>query len=129
MRCAAPVAMLLVLFAAHRAQSAIDGLELVASGLNSPMFVTYAPGDANRLFIAERSGAIRTLNLTTGAISPFLNMTGINVTGEGGFLGLAFHPQYNTAGSPHFGKFYVNVTTTGSPLTTHIREFKSPANA
>ena len=25
---------------------------------------------------------------------------------------------------PGFGKFYVNVTTTGAPLTTHIREFE-----
>ena len=60
------------------------------------MFVTHAPGDRDRLFIAERGGAIRILNLNTGVLqaTPFLTMTGVSTAGEGGFLGLAFHPDY-----------------------------------
>ena len=75
-------------------------------------------------------GAIRILNLNTGSLeaTPFLTMSGIDTTGEGGFLGLAFHPNYFNEGMPGFGKFYVNVTTTGSPLTTRIREFEVSAN-
>ncbi len=47
--------------------ASITGIERVASGLSNPMFVTYAPGDPSRLFIGERTGTIRILNLTTGA--------------------------------------------------------------
>jgi glucose/arabinose dehydrogenase len=108
---------------------AIGGLQRVASGLAAPMFVTHAPDDPTRLFIAQRSGAIRILNLETGALqaTPFLTMTGIDTEGEGGFLGLAFHPNYSQQGMPGFGKFYVSVTTDGSPLTSRIREFEVSA--
>ena len=49
-------------------------------------------------------------------------MSGISTTGEGGFLGLAFHPDYFNVGTPGYGKFYVDVTT-NSTTATHIREF------
>ena len=48
----------------------IAGLQRVATGLTAPMFVTHAPNDPNRLFIAERGGAIRILNLNTGVLQP-----------------------------------------------------------
>jgi glucose/arabinose dehydrogenase len=104
-------------------------MERVATGLSNPMFVTHAPGDSSRLFIAQRSGAIRILNLNTGVLqpAPFLSMSGINTAGEGGFLGLAFHPDYSNVGMPGFGKFYVSITTDGSPLTSRIREFQVSA--
>jgi glucose/arabinose dehydrogenase len=107
----------------------IAGLQRVATGLANPMFVTHAPDDPNRLFIAERGGGIRILNLDTGVVqpTPFLTMTGIATQGEGGFLGLAFHPNYSSEGMPGFGKFYVSVTTAGSPLTSRIREFEVSA--
>jgi hypothetical protein len=99
------------------------GLERVATGLSAPMFVTHAPGDPNRLFIAQRGGAIRIVNLNTGVLqpTPFLSMSGIDTEGEGGFLGLAFHPNYSNVGMPGFGKFYVSITTDGAPLTSRIR--------
>jgi glucose/arabinose dehydrogenase len=105
------------------------GLERVATGLSAPMFVTHAPGDSSRLFIAQRGGAIRILNLNTGVLqpTPFLSMSGIDTEGEGGFLGLAFHPNYANVGMPGFGKFYVSITTDGAPLTSRIREFEVSA--
>ena len=80
------------------------------------MFVTHAPGDRDRLFIAQRGGSIRILDLNTGVLqtTPFLSTT-VDTNGEGGFLGLAFHPDYFNEGQPGFGKFYVDVTT-GSPV-------------
>ncbi len=106
---------------------AIEGLERVASGIAAPIFVTHAPGDDSRLFIAERGGQIRILDLSTGALqtTPFLSTT-VNTDGEGGLLGLAFHPNYSNEGMPGFGKFYLNVTT-GGPFTTRIREFSVDA--
>jgi glucose/arabinose dehydrogenase len=110
------------------APAAITGLQRVASGVGAPIFVTHAPGDTSRLFIAERGGAVRILDLNTGALlaTPFLTMSGVSTDGEGGFLGLAFHPDYFNSGMPGFGKFYVNVTT-NSTTQTHIREFQVSA--
>ena len=39
--------------------------ELVASGLIQPLFATYAPGDADRLFIVEQPGVIRILDIAS----------------------------------------------------------------
>ena len=106
----------------------VSGLTRVASGISNPIFVTHAPGDRSRLFIAERTGAIRILNLQTGLLeaTPFLTMSGVSTDGEGGFLGLAFHPNYNNAGMSGYRKFYVNVTT-NSTTQTRIREFEVSA--
>jgi glucose/arabinose dehydrogenase len=122
-------ASLVLLFAGESTLADIAGLQRVASGLNAPIFVTHAPGDTSRLFIAQRGGAIRILDLNTGVLqpTPFLNMSGIATGGEGGFLGLAFHPNYSTEGMPGFGKFYVSITTSGAPLTSRIREFEVSA--
>ncbi len=119
---------LIVLTGATSIPAAVQGLDRVASGLANPMFVTHAPGDSSRLFIAQRGGQIRILDLTTGVlqITPFLSTT-VDTSGEGGLLGLAFHPNYSNAGMPGFGKFYVDVTT-GSPFTIRVREFEVSAS-
>ena len=62
-------------------------LESVAEWLSFPIFVTHAPGDANRLFIAEKFGDIEVLDLTTGEIHvpPFLDIP-VFGSGETGLL-------------------------------------------
>jgi glucose/arabinose dehydrogenase len=127
--CLAIVAFVAAGFFAGPARAAITGLERVASGLAAPIFVTHAPGDQDRLFIAQRGGQIRILDLNTGMLegTPFLSMSGIDTQGEGGFLGMAFHPNYFSEGMTGFGKFYVSITTDGSPLTSRIREFQVSA--
>lgn len=120
------VAAAILLSCANTTLAAITGLQRVASSLSAPMFVTHAPDDTSRLFIAQRGGAIRILNLNTGVLeaTPFLTMTGIDTGGsEGGFLGLAFHPDYFNEEADGFGKFYVKITTAGSDLTVRIREY------
>lgn len=101
------------------------------------MFATFAPGDSTRLFIAERgtpgdnsnaSAAIKILDLTTGVLqsTPYLTITGINNNGEGGLLGLAFHPDFQTN-----SKFYAYVTANDSvsstPFSSYIREYSAPS--
>jgi glucose/arabinose dehydrogenase len=131
----------------EQAHAAVSGLTRVASGLSAPIFATHAPGDPNRLFIAERgspgdnvnaSAAIKILNLTTGSVlsTPFLTIPGIDNTGEGGLLGMAFHPDYSTPGSPHNGKFYVYVTvdpdgtqmTENPPMVSEYRQYTVSSN-
>jgi glucose/arabinose dehydrogenase len=119
-------ALCLLSLTAASVEAEIIGLERVAT-VSAPIFVTHAPGDTSRLFIVERGGSIRILNLNTGLLErgTFLT-TPVDVSGEGGLLGLAFHPDYFNTGTPGFGKFYLNATT-GSPFTTRIREFQVSA--
>lgn len=81
----------------------------VVSGLSSPTFLTYPPGDSGRLFVLEQEGCIKVVDRATMSVlpTPFLELPA-HADGESGLLGLAFHPQYETNGF-----FYVNYTTWG----------------
>jgi glucose/arabinose dehydrogenase len=114
---------------ASPAAAAVLGLERVASGLDLPMFATHAPGDRNRLFIAERRGVIRILHLPTLSLDPvpFLTISDADASGDGGLQSLAFHPDFETN-----GRFFVYVTVDNgglmidglvSPFSSHIREY------
>ena len=50
----------------------------VASGLTESLFAGAPPGDTSRLFIVEKTGAIKILDLTSGQVltTPFLNLSG-----------------------------------------------------
>ena len=71
----------------------------VASGLDQPLYVTAAPGDTSRLFIVEKTGAIKILDLNSGQVlaTPFLTVPVETLT-ERGLLGLAFDPNYASNG-------------------------------
>lgn len=91
----------------------------IASGLAFPTGVYHAPGDATRLFITEKTGRIKILNLETQQVlaTPFLNLSSLISGGgstgsEQGLLGLAFHPDY-----ANNGYFYVNYTGSGGATT------------
>ncbi len=87
------------------------GLVEVATGFDMPVFVTSPPGDP-RLFVLEKSGAIRIIDNGVVLPDPFLEVATPNITDlsdERGLLGLAFHPDYATN-----RKLYVFYTDTGS---------------
>jgi glucose/arabinose dehydrogenase len=87
--------------------------QLFASGLSSPLFVTYAPGDSTRVFIVQRSGQIRLVKSGSLIAAPFLDIAFKLVAGnEQGLLGLAFHPQYQVN-----GYFYVDYTRSSDGAT------------
>ena len=85
---------------------------------------THAPGDVSRLFIVEKAGTIRILDLKTNTIlsTPFLTIPDTDSTGEGGLAGLTFHPEF-----ANNGKFYVYVSVANSdpssPFSSHVREY------
>jgi glucose/arabinose dehydrogenase len=80
-------------------------VEIVASGLSSPVFLT-APRDDSRLFVVEQTGRIRVIKNGQLLATPYLNIASKIVSGgERGLLGLAFHPSFATNGF-----FYVNYT-------------------
>jgi glucose/arabinose dehydrogenase len=93
-------------------------LNPVATGMAAPDYAISPPGDLNRLFIVEQNGLLRILqngSLLPGAaldlqtrVQPPLNPA--NANDERGFLGLAFHPGYNTSTSPGFRTLYTYTT-------------------
>ena len=90
-----------------QAQVSTIAANRLASGLTQPLFATAPPGDLDRLFVVEKTGAIRILDLTGGSVlpTPFLDVSSqISAAGESGLLGLAFDPGF--AGN---GFFYVNL--------------------
>lgn len=90
-----------------------------------PVYVTSAPGESDRLFVVEsHTGNIQILKKQTDGSwqrnsQSFLNLSdaGINISTarEQGFLGLAFHPDYQNN-----GKFYVSYTANNQ---SHTSEF------
>jgi glucose/arabinose dehydrogenase len=93
-------------------------LEVVATGLQQPVFVDAPTGD-DRLFIVDQPGTIRVVDNTGKLLgTPFLDIRAeVQFSGERGLLGLAFHPDYATN-----GKFYVNFTDTSGD--TQIVEYR-----
>ena len=79
----------------------------VATGLSAPLFAAAPPGDTSRLFIVEKGGAIKILDLNSGTVlaTPFLTVP-VDIFSERGLLGLAFDPDYATNGN-----FYVYATS------------------
>jgi glucose/arabinose dehydrogenase len=119
----------LAAFCSSSAWAKFSSIETVATGLFAPVYVTSAPNDSSKLFVVGLTGIISIVDAETGAVNPtpFLTLEDTLLTGEGGALGLAFHPDY-----ANNGKFYTYTTVatdeeyfsgTPAPLKTHVREF------
>jgi glucose/arabinose dehydrogenase len=80
-------------------------LQVVASGLSDPLYLTAPPGDP-RLFVVEQEGRIRIVQAGQLLTTPFLDITArVSAGGERGLLSVAFHPAYAAN-----GHFYVDYT-------------------
>jgi glucose/arabinose dehydrogenase len=95
----------------------------IASGLTQPLYVTSPPDDLTRLFVVEKRGQIKIIDLESGATlsTPFLNVgSEISFAGERGLLGLTFDPDF-----AQNGYFYVNLINTAGD--TEIRRYQVSA--
>lgn len=85
------------------------------------------PGETNRLFVVEKTGTIYVIpDLSNPEKSAFLDLkTKVDANGEGGALGLAFHPGY--ASNRLFFVFYTLQTSTadGSGLHDRLARFQT----
>lgn len=89
-------------------------LDTIATGLGAPAYAIGAPGDASRLFVVDQGGLLRVIQngvLQPGAVldisarvSPPLNAA--NANDERGFLGLAFHPDFNDSTKAGYRTLY-----------------------
>jgi uncharacterized repeat protein (TIGR03806 family) len=83
-----------------------------------PVGLLQAPNDANTFFVVQKTGKVRALARTatmTSQVRDFLNLESVvdtggppNAGGEGGLLGVAFHPNYGIGGN---FDVYVSYTT------------------
>ena len=97
------------------------GLRLVevASGLDSPLYVTAAPGEPDRLYVVEQYGRILVLARGRLLPEPFLDIAEkIVAGGEQGLLSVAFHPDYEEN-----RLFYVNYTDVNGD--TVVEEYRA----
>src|SRR3954468_12973681 len=101
------------------------------SGLTAPLYGTFAPGPGptpgttttqpNILYVVDEDGPLWAVDTRTGAKRLFIDTSkqrplmpvgafGPGTCDERGFLGVAFHPDYQVPGTPGFGKFYTLTT-------------------
>jgi glucose/arabinose dehydrogenase len=70
-------------------------LQRFASGVDSPLYLTSAPGEPDRLYVVEQGGRVAIVDDGEVLGERFLDISGeIVAGGEQGLLGLAFHPEY-----------------------------------
>jgi glucose/arabinose dehydrogenase len=96
----------------------------VATGLDQPLFAVAPPGDFNRLFLVEKTGHIKILDLQTGQVlsTAFLDVSNqISTASESGLLGLAFDPNFDQNGF-----FYIDLVNTNGD--TEIRRYQVSSN-
>jgi uncharacterized repeat protein (TIGR03806 family) len=105
--------------------------------LTYPTTAAQRPGDGSRWYVAQRegniiffaaqgpAGATSAANIANGSIP---NTPGIVTTGEGGLLGLAFHPKFAQNGKLYLsftGPARANPTEPGSSMRSFIGELTS----
>jgi glucose/arabinose dehydrogenase len=75
-------------------------LQLVVSGLSSPIGVVNAGDGTSRLFVVQQGGTVRVVANNRLIANNFLDIraisAGLTTGGERGLLGLAFHPAFET---------------------------------
>ena len=99
------------------AGAALRLVPIVTSGLESPLHLTVAPGETNRLYVVEQAGRIRVIENGRLLDEPFLDIRSRVLSGgEQGLLSVAFHPQYEEN-----RRLYVNYTDVNGD--TRIHEF------
>ena len=95
-------------------------LNLVVSGLSSPLDLESPDDGSGRLFVVEQGGRIKIIQ-NSNVLSPaFLDISSkITTGGEMGLLGVTFHPNFSSS-----RKFYVNyVRTLAGQIQSVIAEY------
>lgn len=93
--------------------TAIDAV-FVSNDFTAPTFLTAPPLDVGRVFVVERAGFVRILNLVDHSVNaaPFLDISDLTTTGgERGFFSMAFDPDYHAN-----GRFFVSYTNLSGDL-------------
>ncbi|MBM4783788.1 MAG: hypothetical protein GQE15_39470 [Archangiaceae bacterium] len=90
-----------------------------------PMLLLQAPATPDRVFVMERAGVVKSFPNRPDAGTPEVRTVididaRVNDSGEGGLLGMAFHPQWPTR-----KELFLSYTRDGSPLVSVISRFRT----
>src|SRR5205807_5768676 len=98
-------------------------LDLVVSGLTSPLGLEQTDEGSGRQFVVEQGGKIKILQNGAIAAQPFLDISSkVTTGGEMGLLGVAFHPNFAST-----RRFYVNYDRNPSgQIQSVIAEYTVP---
>lgn len=94
-------------FFAQSYSVSLSAVPIVTSGLGTTTSMAAAPD--GRLFVAEKSGALRVIKDGALLPTPFLTVS-VSTTSERGLIGVALHPDF-----PQTPYVYVHYTTSVSP--------------
>ncbi len=89
-----------------QAQTPFISYDTVITGLTQPIQIVPARDGSERMFVVQKTGAIRVFDKSFAELGTFLTVTGITSSGERGLLSLAFHPDYINNG--FFYVYYTN---------------------
>ena len=87
----------------------------------NPMQVVQPPGDSSRLIVVQRAGTARSVPIgatSSGQTTTFLTLNNVVTTSNGGFLSMAFHPNWAT-------NRYAYVVYTTNNLKKRLSRFTS----
>jgi aldose sugar dehydrogenase len=91
-------------------------VETVLTGLEIPWSLTFAPD--GRLFVTERPGRVRIINMATATSELALTLDGVFAQGEAGVLGLALDPEFP---QNRFVYIYYSANGSGGPVNRIVR--------
>jgi PQQ-dependent dehydrogenase (s-GDH family) len=70
---------------------------VLTQNLSFPWEIIWGPD--NMIWMTERGGRVSKVNPADGSVTSLITITEVKSQGEGGLLGMAIHPQFNT--NPH----------------------------
>ncbi len=74
----------------------MSNLEQVGGTFDTPVNSAFAPGETDKVYVVEQGGTVRVVVGGTTQPEPFLDITDrTDNSGEQGFLGMAFHPDFS----------------------------------
>lgn len=93
----------------------VINFETIASGFSNPIFIQRLSSE-NNLYVIERGGQVKRVNLDTAAVTNYLDFdlpeNQLEAGGEKGLLGFAFHPDFANNNKVYT---YTSETVDGAP--------------
>lgn len=94
---------------------------------SQPVALLQVPGDGSRWYVLQKNGVVLSFDNDPAVSNPSLVLdlsAVVNSSGEGGLLGMAFHPDVASN-----GEVYLSYTRTGGPLESVVSRFGFDAAA
>jgi glucose/arabinose dehydrogenase len=94
------------------------------AAFTQPLALLQAPGDAARFYVVEKGGTV-TITTNSGGGATFADLRSrVNPAGEGGLLGMAFHPRFSEN-----GEVFLSYTARSATSPANLRSVVARAKA